>query len=228
MSVLQERREQDLKKLKKLEEITRGKIKVIKTSGNPINELQLQLTYKTAASTNYPHSLQDINLLKISLPAKYPLSGNPPTAIITTPIIHPNIYKSGLICLGQQEAVTAGLDFLVRRIVQIITFDPTVLNESSPANAEALSWYQTTKKLYPQNFPSDQLSLLPPAPTPTISWNNVANHSNNSSNPWARSAAPQEKVVVACPFCRSKLSLAKGRSGMVQCPLCKQRFEITT
>jgi ubiquitin-protein ligase/uncharacterized Zn-finger protein len=228
MSALHERREQDLKKLKKLEEITGGKVKVLKTSGHPINELQLQLAYRTAASTSYPHSVQGINLLKISLPAKYPLSGHPPTAIITTPIIHPNIYKSGLICLGQQESVTAGLDLLVRRIVQIITFDPTVLNENSPANAEALSWYQKTKKLYPKNFPSDQLSLFAPSSKPTISWNNVSNHPNDHPNPWARSAAPQEKVVVACPFCKSKLSLPTGRSGMVQCPLCKQRFEIST
>jgi hypothetical protein len=43
----------------------------------------------------------------------------------------------------------------VRRIIQIITFDLSVLNEDSPANRDALIWYRLAVSQHPKAFPTD-------------------------------------------------------------------------
>lgn len=108
-----------------------------------------------------------------------------------------------------------GLDFLVKRIIQIITFDPTILNERSPANADALSWYRDAQRRHGSAFPTDTSLLATAAPGTGIRWTNVT-------------AEESTKKVVSCPHCASKLSLPAGKTGQVKCPRCKKSFAVQT
>jgi hypothetical protein len=212
MSAFDERRVQDVQKLHQLAEVAPTRLKIGRVSGTPPSRIDIELHFKTAPSRQYPSAVQDVTRVTIDLPSRYPLTA--PTAAINTPILHPNVYASGQICLGLTWLPTLGLDFLVKRIIQIITFDPTILNEQSPANRDALSWYREAQRRHPSAFPTDTALLTTVAPEKKISWTNLA------SEP--------AKTVVACPHCSSKLSLPAGKSGHVKCPRCQKSFETRT
>jgi ubiquitin-protein ligase len=212
MSAFDERRVQDVQKLRQLAEQVPTRLKIGRVSGAPPNQIDIELHFKTAPSRQYPGTVQDVTRVTIDLPSRYPLTA--PTAAIRTPILHPNVYSSGQICLGVTWMPTLGLDFLVKRIVQIITFDPAILNEKSPANTDALSWYRDAVRCHAHAFPTDTALLTTAAPERKMSWTNIA--------------AEPVKAVMACPHCGGKLSLPAGKRVQVKCPRCQQSFEART
>jgi ubiquitin-protein ligase len=213
MTAFDERRDQDVQKLRYLQKQSHDRIRVTRVSGRPPSEVEVELHFRTVPSKQYPRAVQDVTRLAISLPARYPFVE--PAVSVKTPILHPNIYTSGRICLGIKWIPSFGLDLLVRRIVQIVTYDPTILNEASPANGDALRWYQKARSADASAFPTDTFSLAPEAPPKTMRWND------------GPTAAPT-KTVVSCPKCQTKLSLPAGKSGRVKCPHCGNLFQVST
>jgi len=212
MSAFNERRDQDVRKLRTLQDASAGRIKVIRVSGTPPSDIDLELRVKTAPSREYPRRVQDIVALSVSLPARYPFIE--PLVTVKTPIFHPNVYSSGRICLGLNWLPSLGLDLLIRRVVQIATFDPSILNEESPANRDALSWYREAKVSQPGIFPTDTFSFKEPPPAGKgMQWRDV-------------STAP--RVQVTCTSCFARLALPGGKTGRVRCPKCGNTFEATT
>jgi ubiquitin-protein ligase len=212
MSAFDQRRLEDLQKLRQLAAQAPSRLKVGRVKGNPAEEIELDLLFKTAPSQHYPNAVQQRTLLVLSLPARYPLAA--PTASIKTPILHPNVYSGGTICLGMKWLPASGLDLLVKRIIQIITFDPTVLNEDSPANRDALEWYRRAKRQHPGAFPTDT-ALLPAEQPKKVIWSNIPTE-------------PPVKTVVSCPGCGSKLSVPTGKTGTAKCPHCSTTFAVRT
>jgi ubiquitin-protein ligase len=212
MSAFDERRRQDVQKLHQLAEQSGARMKVGRVSGNPPREIDVELHLKTAPSRQYPNVKQDVTRFTISLPARYPLAE--PSVTIRTPILHPNVYASGQICLGMKWLPASGLDLLVRRIAQIIAFDPAVLNERSPANRDALEWYRDARHRHAGAFPTDTWTLAVAEQRKKMNWSDVS--------------SAQAKTVIACPSCRKRLSLLSGRSGTVKCPHCGNSFKATT
>jgi uncharacterized Zn-finger protein len=98
--------------------------------------------------------------------------------------------------------------------VQIIIFDPTILNEQSPANREALMWYREAQRLHAGAFPTDTGLLTTTEPERKMTWSNVPNET--------------VKKLVTCPGCGTKLSLPGGKVGQVKCPRCSKTFEART
>lgn len=186
---------------------------VIHVGGSPPTEIDVELRLKTAGSNSYPRATQPTTRFRIVLPPRYPLE--PPTVTISTSILHPNVYPSGLVCLGLKWVPSLGLDLLVRRVAQIITFDREVLNEASPANRAALDWYRVARVQSPTAFPSDSLMFLggAGAPKKKIGWTNLP-------------TGTSEKVTIRCPSCQAQLSVPGGRSGDVRCPKCGNKFEV--
>ena len=164
------RRETDLRKLRELCNSSSGKLAVKATKGSPIDEITVELNLKTAPSSGYPAEVQTTTIVAIQLSSRYPLQE--PTANIRTPIYHPNVYLSGKICFGQKWLPSEGLDLLVKRIVQIVTYDPAILNPASPANGAALHWYNQAIKAHPTAFPTDRLILVPKKEDKPIIWTN--------------------------------------------------------
>jgi len=208
MSAVSERITQDIRKINELSRTIGNRITIKSTSGNPINKIIVEINYPTAPSNKYPDQVQDKTLVKIELVSRYPFVE--PTATITSPIFHPNVYTSGKICLGTKWLPTQGLDLLVKRIIQIITFDETILNEDSPANGTALSWYRSALRKYPEAFPTDKLSIKE-TPKGKVSWKNI-----------------DERIVINCPECRGSLRVKKGSKGNISCPKCKNKFYVET
>jgi ubiquitin-protein ligase len=212
MSAFDDRRLQDIQKLTNLSQQSKVRIRVARVTGTPPNEIDIELHLKTAPSKKYPQAVQDMTKTTIRLPARYPFVE--PIVTIKTPILHPNIYTSGRICLGMKWLPTFGLDLLVKRIAQIIIFDPTVLNLQSPANRDAVDWYREAQRKHAGAFPTDTWTFTVSDPPRTMTWSNI----------------PSEppKRVVPCPGCSTKLSLPAGRNGEVKCPRCGRPFEAKT
>lgn len=213
MTAFAERRAQDIEKLRQLSQASNGRILVTGTSGNPVSKITLELRFRTAGSNRFPSEAQNVTKVAIDLPAKYPFAE--PSANILTPIYHPNVYSSGRICFGLKWLPSEGLDLLVQRIVQIITFDPLTLNENSPANGAALSWYRDARRNHPSAFPTDRAGDGITDDKPKMSWTDV-------------SQAVPERKTITCPSCSAKLALPAGKRGRVICPKCKSGFEVST
>lgn len=166
-----ERRRQDLARLRELAALAPSRLVLLGSKGSPMNEVELLLRYRTAGSADYPARRLDETRLHLQLAARYPFEE--PIATLAPIVFHPNVYASGRICLGARWLPTDGLDLLVKRIVQIVTFAPEVLNLASPANLEATRWYRDARRRHPGAFPSDSSSFDPPAPRPALSWTDV-------------------------------------------------------
>jgi ubiquitin-protein ligase len=210
MNAHDQRRMQDIQKLEKMEQDLKGRVKVARVNGTPPSEVELHFNLKVASSERYPQEVGTVTKCVISLPARYPFVE--PSVTVTTPIIHPNIYTSGKICLGQKWMPSFGLDLLAKRIIQIITYDPNVIDLNPPANSSAASWY---KKALAQNrsaFPTDRMDFNSTEKLGGISWKPMA------SEP--------AKSIVKCPQCASALSVPSGKTLDVKCPKCSTGFRI--
>lgn len=187
----------DRARLDELEARSHGKVRVLRVPSASHPTLELELAYRTADSAAYPSRSRNSTRLVIDFPGRYPFVT--PTARITTPILHPNVWETGVVCLGAKWIASEGIDLFVLRIARLVSFDPLLVNEQSAANRQALVWYQRARRDHPGAFPSD-----------TVHWLD----------------APAR--VVECPRCAGKLRLPGGRRGTVVCPRCQNEFEART
>jgi ubiquitin-protein ligase len=164
------RREQDVIKLKTLATESGGKIRVVGVSGSPPSSVDVEINLPTAGDKTYPRNIQKSTRLVIELGSRYPFVE--PRVVIKTPILHPNVYSSGQVCLGAKWLPTQGLDLLVKRLIQIVTYDLSILNEKSPANRDALNWFASAQRDSPSAFPTTRDTSLSAPKGSSISWNN--------------------------------------------------------
>jgi len=170
MSAHVTRREQDVAKLHELASSSGGKLRILHVRGSPPSSVEIEIVLPTAGTKNYPTQKQPTTRAAIDLGPRYPFVE--PKVSIKTPIIHPNVYTSGVVCLGSKWLPRQGLDLLVRRLIQIVTFDPSVLNEQSPANRDALNWYETQRSRHPHAFPTASANLATASASSGITWVN--------------------------------------------------------
>lgn len=195
------RRQADVARLRELATRSDGRIELLDDGSRPGRPIRIRVRCRTAASASYPQSHQDEVRLRIDLPARYPFER--PVVTVETPIFHPNIFASGVICQGDKWLPAEGLDLLIKRIVRLATFDTGHVNPASAANRAAAAWYLQQRDRTPQAFPTDTLAFLAPA------------------------AAP-ERVVRRCPACAKGMRLPAGRRGTVSCPGCGRDFDVAT
>ena len=213
MNPLEERRRQDLAKITKLGERSRGRIVISEIKGAPLDEVTLTLTYTTAPSPKYPEDSRAATRVRIILGARYPFQE--PAVEALDPLFNPNVYVSGRFCLGAKWLPTEGLDLLVLRLVKILTFDPEIVSDRSPANAEAALWYNATRLAHPTAFPSQSIDLDDDAaPKKKLTWTNAATNAD---------AANDDSVP--CPSCGATLRLYGNTT--LRCPQCEAAFEVS-
>lgn len=167
-----ERLRADHERLEALARTSGGAIEIVTIRNNPPDLYEVRFRCKgierlAAGRPVYRSEHQ----ARIELPAKYP--GKPrdawPTARMLTPLFHPHVYSSGLVCVGA-SAVSEYLDDFVLRMGAMVQFDPSIIDEESPANREAMDWFRSHRSL----VPVDTCTFRPQKPVPTgqgaISW----------------------------------------------------------
>ncbi len=209
------RREEDIRRLRELAARSDGAIAIEQVTGNPPSNVTLRLGYLTAATRQYPRETSDVIRLTVSLPARYPLVA--PAVTITTPVFHPNVYTSGLVCLGDTWIASETLDAVIRRVIRLLTFDPLISGGQPPANAAASSWYRDLLRTRPDVFPTQEVNFGDPVRKSAISFSDISEPEST-----------QGRVVVRCPQCDAAMRLPRGKSGRVKCPSCSHRFATTT
>ena len=209
-----ERRRQDLARLEGLAAASGGSLVVVSRDADPPSDITIELACRTAVSTLYPAHAVERTRARITLPARYPFQA--PVVHLTPATFHPNVYVSGLVCLGQNWLGTEGLDLLVKRIAQIISFDPAVINTSSPANAAAATWYAQALARSPRAFPSDSIDFLSASPRqPKPQWRDIV-----------PSSGPPARKTVSCEKCPQRLSVPDIPGTTVRCPRCLHIFRV--
>lgn len=216
MSAFNARREEDVAKLKALELVTQGRIRLVEHSGNPISRITLKFLVRTAADEKYPaKAISEVDAA-IQLGARYPFEE--PAISITTKVFNPNIYTSGRVCLGSKWIATEYLDLLAQRLFKILAFDESIINTSSAANGDAARWYIRTKASRPGDFPSESLLIANASQKPTLSWTDKSTATPTST----------DRVVVPCTHCQKSLRIPAGKTGTIVCPSCKKSFPVRT
>lgn len=168
-----ERRNQDLLKIQTLCNNSGGKLSIKTTSGNPLSKIVLLSKYKTVVDQSYPDKINASVTITIDLPPRYPFNGGEPKVNLNPIVYHPNVYSGGTICLGKKWMPTEYLDLFVKRVLAIITYEPSVIDDKSAANTDAARWYLSRIKSYPSYFPSDSITFEAEKPKPSIAWNNL-------------------------------------------------------
>lgn len=173
MTVRDKRIDEDIRKLKNLRDETSDLVSSIKVAGSPVSTIRLTIGVPTAEDDTYPNRIRNSSTIHIELSARYPLDR--PKVSVIEPTWNPNIYRSGLLCLGEKWIATEGLDLLVIRVIRLLAFDDSILNIKSPANHEALIWYEKAKTRHRSSFPTFNLERLrkPSTPPSKLSWKNI-------------------------------------------------------
>jgi hypothetical protein len=200
---VQSRRDIDIERVRTLVAASGGRIGIDALPSDGAPRFVLDLGYVTAGSTRYPDELQTHTRLVLDLAPRHPFMA--PRATVVTRIFHPNVFASGVVCLGAKWLPSEGMDLFLRRIVRLLAFDPLLVNLQSAANGVAAQWYAATRARLPQVFPSDPAALtLGTVPT------------------------EPKRVQRTCPHCAAQLRLPEGRSGLATCPRCGRDFEART
>jgi Ubiquitin-conjugating enzyme len=209
MTTGQLRRDADAERVRALAAQAGGRIQVLQWPAPGQPRFLLDLHYATAGSARYPAQRQPFSRLAIELAPRHPFM--PPTATVMTPIFHPHVFASGLVCQGARWLASEGMDLFVIRMVRLLAFDPLLVNSHSVAHREAMQWYAATSRRLPEAFPTDAAALALGADAPS-----------------AQAAPAETRVLRTCPGCGAGLRLPVGRQGGVACPRCGCDFEAST
>jgi hypothetical protein len=207
------RREVDIARLRALVATSGGRIGIVTlpVAGRP--RFVLDLGYATVGSHRYPAERQPLSRVAIDLAPRHPFQ--PPVTTVLTPIFHPHVFSSGIVCIGSKWLASEGMDLFVHRVVRLLAFDPLLMNPYSIADGAAHAWYQAALRRHPEAFPTDVAALAL----------TVDEHRGSGS---AARATATERVIRHCPHCRAGLRLPAGRSGAVRCPECGRDFQTNT
>jgi hypothetical protein len=218
VSAADARRREDVRRLHAICSTSGGRLQVISTKGDPPQEVTITLACRTAASAGYPNDVSRKTTVRVQFPERYPFQE--PIAQVLTPIFHPNVYSSGRICFGTKWLPTEGLDLLVRRIIHIVTFDPDVVNVSSPANGSAAVWYRSSVEAHPTAFPTDTLNIVAAErQEQTMQWRDLTSPSGAGATDGTR--------VVLCSSCTQSLRVPDMPGMRRRCPKCGNVFAVS-
>jgi hypothetical protein len=210
------RRDVDIDRVRALAVASAGRIGIVTlpVAGRP--RFVLDLGYVTVGSHRYPAERQPSSRVAIDLAPRHPFQ--PPVTTVLTPIFHPHVFSSGVVCIGSKWLPSEGMDLFVHRVVRLLAFDPLLMNPYSIADGAANAWYQAALHRHPEAFPTDPAALAL----------TVDERAGVGSGPRATPSKAAERVIRHCPHCRAGLRLPAGRSGAVRCPACGRDFQTNT
>jgi hypothetical protein len=196
----------DVARLRELATASGGRIGLVALPVAGRSRIVLDLDYATSGSAEYPREVQRRSRIEIEFGIRYPFQ--PPKVTVLTPVFHPHVFPSGIVCIGARWSASEGMDLFVRRIARLLAYDPLLVNPGSIANPAAFHWYESTRRRHPEAFPTDAAAV--------------------ALGVEADQSAPGTRVTRSCPKCAVALRLPVGRSGTVRCPRCAAAFEVST
>ena len=168
MTASEERRNEDLRRLRAMETQSAGRIRILKVHGSPMRRVDLLLAVPTAADQTFPQSRAPEVLLYVDLPTDYPYKA--PVCVITSTVFNVNIFSTGTVCLGSKWMPSHQLTLTVARLWRILSLDPEVINPNSPANSNAIPWWQNLLKNHRHLIPTAPRLATEEAPKPKLGW----------------------------------------------------------
>ncbi|MBI4754871.1 MAG: hypothetical protein HY778_05475 [Betaproteobacteria bacterium] len=147
----------DQQRLDALAAASGGRVMVLAAPAAHSPRLEVLLRYPTAAGPDYPVRRSEESRLAVSLGARYPFQ--PPVATFLTPVFHPNVFPSGVVCLGARWLPSEGMDLFLQRVIRLMTFDPLLVNIHSAAHPRALHWYLQARAAHPGAFPGERVDF---------------------------------------------------------------------
>jgi ubiquitin-protein ligase len=164
------RRQSDLAKLMELQRRVPRMLEITRTSGNPVQRIELRVTVPTARDANFPSVRQEVTKATIEFPENYPFPPGGPLVMIETSIWNPNVFDGGKWCYGEWN-LSENLALFVGRLIRVIALDPQIVNPNSPANRDAAKWYERLRKTNRSLvLPTADLSGLAEPIKPHITW----------------------------------------------------------
>ena len=151
MSTLRERRlATDAGRVRSLVAANPNRLDVRAVVGSPPHQYDITVKCKSVLQLRSGRPVYGrSHTLRVVLPSGYPLQDSARASVLT-PIYHPHVFKgSNIVCVGSQRAVSEFLDAFVRRMFDVLRYDPRYLDPKSPANAEAMEWAMGSAHLFP-------------------------------------------------------------------------------
>ena len=143
------RRANDLVAVQELCAQSGGRIVIERTEGTPPRQYFLRFAIRTLgplANAATP-AVRGVRL-RVDLPDAYPNPGSMPRVKAVGPIYHPHFFSpGGDMCIG--NAPLTGLAAFVEWLGRVLVLDPSVTNEYSPANGEAMAWVRANRASLP-------------------------------------------------------------------------------
>jgi hypothetical protein len=143
-AVQRERRARDVAGLYALQRRYPTLLEIRRVEGSPARQLELAVRIPTAVDRGFPRRRRPAMRLRLDLPARYPFE--PARVSALDEVFNPNVFPSGLFCLGNDHRSTQTLAETVFQAMRIIALDPAIINCVSPADGEAAAWYDTQRE----------------------------------------------------------------------------------
>lgn len=121
-------------------------IQVVDTEGDPPERYRIRFTCRGVESVraNDTPVLSELHEVLIYLHADYPLKQ--PQLKWLTPIFHPNIHVTGVVCIGAWWPAKT-LDELLLNLGEMVQYKN--LGPKDPMNSKAAAWALRNKRLFP-------------------------------------------------------------------------------
>ena len=168
MSASAERRNEDLRRLKEMAAASEQRLQINHVRGNPMDGVDLTLHVPTAIDQRYPATRAASVRVRIELPYNYPYE--PPACSTLDQVFNVNVFASGVICIGKSWSPTHQLSMTVERLWRIFSLDPAVINPNSPANLNAIEWWNHLLRNHRHLLPTATLLSAAQRPKPNLGW----------------------------------------------------------
>lgn len=92
---------------------------------------------------------QDVTTVRINLPDDFPDSS--PSVLVVEGDVpwHVNWWRDGRMCTGNIWSINMWLYQFVSKVGRVLAFDESVTNPNSPANRDAIPYWETHKREFP-------------------------------------------------------------------------------
>lgn len=168
MNPSKERRQEDLRRLRALEAQSNGRIRILKVTGTPMRSVEMIMAAPTARDASFPQRRLPEVTLRIDLPTDYPYVA--PKCVITSQVWNVNVFSNGTVCMGSKWMPSHQLTLTIARLWRILSLDPEVINPNSPANSQALEWWQNLLQNHPHILPTASRLVTEESVKPKLEW----------------------------------------------------------